>query len=142
MSLFLSYLIICYLLAIWWILLFYNYTVHLFIKSLFLRFLSLQVLDFNFLFYFSTLQKIQLHCFINRLKYSVDCFEFLNFLFLFLIFYIIYLLFIKTYSSLLIFESIKVLRIKNSILFNLNCGNDTILLWIFFFLLIIDWYIF
>ena len=43
--------------------------------------------------------------------------------------------------SQLITESIKVLEIDASILFNLDFANDTILSCIFFFFLIIDFYI-
>ena len=48
------------------------------------------------------------------------------------------MIFIKTNSSWLIFESIKALEIKTSMLFNLDFANNTILSCFFFFFLIID----
>ena len=48
-------------------------------------------------------------------------------------------LFIKINSSWLIFESIKALEIKTSMLLSLDLANNTILSYFFFFLLIIDW---
>ena len=50
-------------------------------------------------------------------------------------------LFIKTNSSWLIIESIKVLEIKTSLLFNLDFANNTILPCFFLFFLIIEFYV-
>ena len=49
-------------------------------------------------------------------------------------------MFIKTNSSWLIFESIKALGIKNSMLFDLGFAKNTILSSFFFFFLIFDLY--
>ena len=51
-------------------------------------------------------------------------------------------LFIKTNSSLPIFESVKALEIKTSMLFDLDFSNNTILSCFFYFFLINDLYIF
>ena len=53
-----------------------------------------------------------------------------------IIMYSFSLLFIKTNLSWLIFEFIKALEIKISILFNLDFANNTILSCFFFFLII------
>ena len=50
-------------------------------------------------------------------------------------------LFIKTNSSWLIIESIKVLEIKTSLLFNLDFANNTISPCFFLFFLIIEFYV-
>ena len=50
-------------------------------------------------------------------------------------------LFIKTNSSWVIFESIKALEIKNSMLFSLDFAKKTILSCFLFFFLIIDLYL-
>ena len=50
-------------------------------------------------------------------------------------------LFIKTNSSWLIIESIKVLEIKTSLLFNLDFANNTILPCFFLFFLVIEFYV-
>ena len=47
-------------------------------------------------------------------------------------------LFIKTNSSLIIFESVKALRTKTSMLFNIVFANNTILSCFLFFFLNID----
>ena len=49
-------------------------------------------------------------------------------------------LFIKTNSSWLIFESIKAIQIKTSMVFNLDFANNTVLSCFFFFFSIIDLY--
>ena len=49
-------------------------------------------------------------------------------------------LFIKTSLSWLIFELIKTLEIKTSMLFHLHCASNTTSLCLFFFFLIIDFY--
>ena len=48
------------------------------------------------------------------------------------------MLFVKTNSSWLIFESVKALEIKTSMLFNLDFDSNNILSCFFFFFLIID----
>ena len=47
-------------------------------------------------------------------------------------------MFTKTNSSRLIYDSLKALKIKTSMIFNLVFANNTILLCFFFFFLIID----
>ena len=47
---------------------------------------------------------------------------------------------VKTNSAWQIFESMKVLEIKTSMLLNLDFANNTVLLWFFLFFLIIDLY--
>ena len=49
-------------------------------------------------------------------------------------------LFVKINSSRLIFESIKALEIKTSMLFILNYANNSIFSYLFLFILIIDFY--
>ena len=98
------------------------HTAH-FDKSIIFRFLSLKRMVFYFLYFF-TLKTIQLHCFTNRLK-SVEVFKFL--ISSFISSYYFRTLFIIINSSRLIFESIKAVEIKTSMLFNLDFANNIIL---------------
>ena len=98
-----------------------------------------RVFGFGFL---STLQTIQWQYLMNRLKYLMICrvaknewsIKSLNFWFLFFIpSYSLNASFTKTNSSWLMYESVKVLEIKASMLFNLFFSNSSILSWFFFF---------
>ena len=98
---------------------------------------SCSLINFDFLSprsIFFTLQTMRQHCFINRLKslFFVQISSFISS-------YYFSKLFIETNSSWLIFESIKALETKNSILFYLALAIKTILSC--FFLFLDDWWL-
>ena len=121
---------------------FYDHTLHILIKALFFRFLSLQILDFYFLYFFHTSNNtITL---VNRwIKIFNNLFKSFNFLiYSFKLSYSFGTLFIKINSAWLIFESIKALEIKPSMLFNIDFANNSISSSLFFFFLIINlWFL-
>ena len=112
---------------------FYYHTLHILIKALFLRFLSLQLLHFYFLYFFYT-SNITIK--LTKLDEVSKCL-----ISSFISLYYFRALFIKTNSSWLITESIKALEINTSILFNFDFVNNTILS-CFFFLFLNYWLIF
>ena len=100
-------------------------------RALFFRFLFLHLLGFTFSI-FSALQTIRQHCFIHSLNFHLLGF----FIFCFISSYSFSTLFTETSSIKLIFETIKALEIKSSIVFNLVFANNTTLSCFFFFFLI------
>ena len=113
---------------------FYYHTLHILTKALFFIFCLYNIWIFNFCI-FSTLQTIRWHCFIHRLKDSMNCL-----VFSFILSYSFYTLFIKTNSSWMIFESTKAFEIETSVLVDLVFANKVILSCFFFFFLILDIY--
>ena len=83
-----------------------------------------------------TTDTIGFHCF--YIKYSLKVSGFFNSFFISL--YPLKALFTETNSSWLIYESIKALKFKTSIVFNLNFLDDTILSCFFFFFFMIGLY--
>ena len=100
-------------------------------RALFFRFLFLHLLGFTFSIFFA-LQTIRQHYFIYSLNFHLLGL----FIFCFISSYSFSTLFTETNSIKLIFESIKALEIKTSIVFNLVFANNTMLSCFFFFFLI------